>query len=381
MKLSWREVVWLMVPWLGACATDGASPGGESNEPAGEPASSASDGTSMAETVTTSSSDTTSPSDTTLTNPESSDRDATGPASTSPDVSSSGSDSANGAVQAVTRAGARCERANRVGSLSVSSVTDRTIIAGAVSSGTTPSSIPHVAAEAQGCQLLTPRSLICDECASDEVCAGEDECVPKPSKVSAGTLIVDGLLTPVAVTPNGITLDYSKTVLDPFPAYEPGAEIDFRVEGDVIEAVDAKVWGVPNLTTSQTVVSVAPGEPAQLEWSTDQVDGEQSAVFISFSVNVHGAVTGWIECVVPDTGEFEIPSELVSQLIDLGLSGFPRVDIERRSSATAELANGCLDIYSASKLTLDIEVDGLASCTEDTDCEEGQACSEEMVCE
>lgn len=379
MKSSWREVVWLMVPLAGACSSESASsetePSESSSESPSGSTSTAVEGESASDAVETSSA-----AENTLGEGEATS-DQTTPDSTSPEPSTSGSESGVAAIRAVTRAGTRCERDNRIGSLSVSAVVDRTIIAGAVSSGTTPSSIPHVAAEAQGCQLLTPRSLLCDQCASDEVCAGENECIPKPSKVSAGTLVVQGLLTPVEVVPNGITLDYSKTVLDPFPAYEAGAEIEFLVQGDVTEAVDATVWGVPALTTSQTVVSVTPGEPARLEWSTDQVDGEQSAVFISFSVNVHGAVTGWIECIVPDAGEFEIPAELVSQLVDLGLSGFPRVDIERRSSATAELASGCLDIYSSSKLTLDIDVEGLSSCNDDTDCDEGKTCSDEMVCE
>lgn len=111
------------------------------------------------------------------------------------------------------------------------------------------------------------------------------------------------------------------------------------------------------------------------------VDQEQSAVFVSFSVNVHGAVTGWIECTAPDTGEFEIPAELVSDLIDLGLSGFPRVDIERRSSATLDVSAGCVDLYVGSKVTMDIDVDGLQSCNNETDCAQGQTCSPELTCQ
>lgn len=285
-------------------------------------------------------------------------------------------------VKGVTSVGARCDRAERIGSLSVALGADRTIVSGALSSGTLPTSVARVQAEAGGCELLVPRDLFCSTaCPSDQACAGNDTCVPKPTKLSGGPVTVEGLLVDLEFAPNGITLDYSKTVLEPFPAYEAGAEITLRTAGATAPAFEATVYGVPQLTSSLPVVSVKHGEPSHLEWSTEGVPPEQSSIFISFSVNVHGAVTGWIECTAPDTGSFDIPAELVSSLIDLGLSGFPRVSLERRSSATVALDDGCVDVYSSSKLTLEIEVDGLSSCNRDEDCPEGQRCSEELACE
>lgn len=277
--------------------------------------------------------------------------------------------------------GARCPRDSRLGALGVNTSSDRTIIAGAISSGVLPSSVPAVAAEQGSCQLLVPRDLFCSSCESTEACAGEDVCVPKPMKVSAGVLRVDGLLTAVEVSPNGITLDYSKTILDPFPAYTMGEEITLHAAGDAVEPFEATVIGVPALTSSLDAVAVKHGEPATLEWDTEDTDAEDTSVFVSFSVNVHGAVTGWIECTAPDTGAFEIPAELVSALIDLGSSGFPRVDIERRSSATVDLDSGCVELYAGAKITLEIELDGLTSCHDDGDCGDGQVCNDELACE
>lgn len=284
-------------------------------------------------------------------------------------------------VKGVTSLGARCDRATRIGSLSVDLGKDRTIISGALSNGTLPTSVARVEAEGGGCELLVPKDLFCSSCASGEACAGNDMCVPKPSKVSAGPLTVSGLLVETEFAPNGITLDYSKTILDPFPAYDAGSEVTLRTAGAAVPAFEATVYGVPQLTSSLPIVAVKHGEASHLEWSTEGTTAEQSSVFISFSVNVHGAVTGWIECTAPDTGAFDIPADLVTTLIDLGLSGFPRVSLERRSSATVALDEGCVDVYSSSKLTLEIEVDGLASCNTDEDCPEGQTCSEELACE
>ncbi len=268
-------------------------------------------------------------------------------------------------TQGVQSLGARCDRATRLGGVSVKLGSDRTVIAGNVSNGVLPTSVPKVETEGGGCELLVPRDLFCSTCATDEVCAGDDTCVPKPSKVSAGILSLEGLLVEADVSPNSLTLDYSKTLLDPYPAYDVGTTISFKAAGDVIPAFEAEVYRVPELVSDLSVVNVKHGEPTQLAWDSDTANPDQSSVFITFSVNVHGAVTGWIECTAPDTGAFEIPAEMVSALIDLGLSGFPRVDLERRSSATVELEQGCIDVYAGSNLRPEIEVDGLVSCNED----------------
>lgn len=284
-------------------------------------------------------------------------------------------------LRALTAAGARCERAERLGALGVNLTTDRTIVAGSVSSGVLPSSVPEVAAESGACELLVPRDLFCSSCDSNQACAGDDECVSKPTKVSAGALTVDGLAMPVEFVPNGITLDYSKTILDPFPAFNPGDTIGLSAAGDATPAFEAELTGVSGLVIDQDPIAVKYGEPAAISWVASDADSDATSVFISFSVNVHGAVTGWIECTAPDTGEFEIPADLVSALIDLGLSGFPRADVERRSSATVDLGNGCLELYVGSKVTMDIALEGLVSCHDDTDCDSGQTCSDEMACE
>jgi hypothetical protein len=205
--------------------------------------------------------------------------------------------------------------------------------------------------------------------------------VPKPIKISAGLVQVTGLSEPVDVKLSTITIDYSKTILEPFPAYEVGAELELAAQGSEVPGFTANLFGVPQMTTALDTIVVKRGEAAPIEWDVTGVDPEQSAVFISFSVNVHGAVTGWIECVAPDTGNFEVPEELVTELVDLGLSGFPRADLERRSSATVQLPTGCVDAFVSSNVRLDIEVEGLASCNEDAECDEDQTCNVQKVCE
>lgn len=386
-----RNVAWVLLPLVGACDSGGSS-SPSTNEDSSTEATSMSSGVPAPET----SGDETSGHSTGPTGEASSapndegtsqdGRDSSGldsavESSTAAQTSATSDTSAAPPIVGEREFGARCAREERWGSLGVNLSTDRTIIAGAVSSGVLPSSVPEVASEVGACQLLVPRNLICSACPSNQACAGEDECVDKPSKVSAGTLRVDGLLSEVEVAPNAITGDYSKTVVDPYPAYNPGDTLTLRAQGDAVAAFEAELFGVPALTSSSTSVAVKRGEGAVLSWDAESASAEETAVFVSFSVNVHGAVTGWIECTVPDTGEFEIPAELVTELIDLGSSGFPRVDLERRSSAVVALEPGCVELYVGSKVTLEIELDGLTSCHDDEDCADGEACNEELACE
>lgn len=370
-----RRILALTMPLMGACGEQASTP---------ENVETSDDATTGAETIDHNS------------GPSSEDPEGTQPAASSTTANSSTSATEDTMVatsstvgetfgaaplRALTALGARCHRAERLGALGVNLAADRTIVSGAVSNGVLPSSVPKVAAESGTCELLVPRDLFCSSCESNQACAGDDECVAKPTKVSAGALSVDGLATPVEFEPNGITLDYSKTVLDPFPAFNPGDAIGLSAAGDVTPPFEAELTGVAGMVIDPDPIAVKYGEPAGIVWDATAADADASSVFITFSVNVHGAVTGWIECTAPDTGEFEIPAELVSALIDLGLSGFPSADIERRSSATVDLGNGCLELYVGSKVTKDIALDGLASCHDDADCDSGQTCSDEMVCE
>jgi hypothetical protein len=301
-----------------------------------------------------------------------------GRASTGGDSAGSGGTSGNTAPS-----GEVCANAERAGSLGLRLTGGKTIFDGAIGDGITPSSVYREIAAEGGCQLLGPRDLFCSpSCESGMTCAGENACTPTPTKQSAGMITVTGLLASLDVERNGITGGYSKTILDPYPAFEPGAAIQLSAAGDVIAAFTLNGWGVPPLVTSLTTVNVSKGSGVPLTWDTTGVNAEQTEIFMHFSVNVHGATTGWIECSVPDTGSFEIPATLVSNLIDLGLSGFPRMSMSRRSADSTQLPTGdCVDFEISSEAQIELTVDGLVSCSASMPCPEGQTCSTEMACE
>lgn len=278
--------------------------------------------------------------------------------------------------------GALCASDQRYGSFSLRLSEDRTILDGWVRDKVKPSGVPRELAADGACHLYAPRDLFCTTpCASGMTCAGDDLCVATGMVQSAGTVTVTGLQVPVEVTKNGITGEYGKTILDPYPAFQPGTAIQLSASGDVVSGFTLRGWGVPPLVTSLTTVNVSSGSSVPLSWDTAGVDPEQSEISIWFSVDVHGATTRWIECTVADSGSFELPATLVTELIELGLSGFPRVSITRRSTDSTQLADGsCVDFEVGSELKIPLTVDGLVSCNTDDECPTGQTCNE-LACE
>jgi len=278
--------------------------------------------------------------------------------------------------------GHACEMGERVGSFSLELTDEYTSFRGAVSDSVSPLSVFEIVREQGGCRVLTARSLFCSTpCAAGvEICAGDDECVPASTKLSAGEVELSGLEVGVEVSPNGITQDYNETISEPLPAFLPGAEISLRASGEEIESFVLAGRGMSPLLSEMMEIEVASGAETVLSWEPPSGDLEFSEVHVSLSVNAHGTTSGWLECSVPDVGAFTIPEVLITELVELGLSGFPRVTLSRRSVDSAEIAEGCVDFSVASSRTLPVVVPGLASCSDDSDCAEGLFCLPELVC-
>jgi hypothetical protein len=191
---------------------------------------------------------------------------------------------------------------------------------------------------------------------------------------------VTGLSTAISEAPNGITVDYNETFTDPYPGFDVGAAITLTAAGDEAQGFTLNGEGVGLLTSSAETVDVVEGSPVDLTWNESGAS-THSSVDVHLTVNAHGGTAAWIQCAADDTGSFSIPADIVQQLVDLGLSGFPRVTITRRTVDSTELAAGCVDLTVASDVVLNVSVDGLISCNSVDDCPDGQACNSLLFCE
>ena len=95
-------------------------------------------------------------------------------------------------------------------------------------------------------------------------------------------------------------------------------------------------------------------------------------VQIRLDISHHGGKKGEIDCDVPDTGSFTIPASLVTELVDLGLAGFPTIQVAREVSGTSQ-AQPKIALLVSSPVEREVDT-GVKSCTMDIDCPAGQHC-------
>jgi hypothetical protein len=277
--------------------------------------------------------------------------------------------------------GVACANDERLGSFVFNLTDTRTSFRGAISDGVAVNAIPEVLATEGSCVLEGVPNLFCaTPCESGQICAGDDQCVPAPDKVSAGTVTVTGLSTELALEPNGITLEYSSTFEEPYPGFAPGASIRLTASGDTAPAFSLVGEGVGLVTSTLETAVIETGADLELTWAAEGAT-ESSQVGILLTVDAHGGTSGWITCVAEDNGSFTVPADLVQQLIDLGLSGFPSVVITRQTLDARAVADGCVDLTVGSELKLPVSIDGLISCNSSDECPEGQTCNTSLACE
>ena len=201
----------------------------------------------------------------------------------------------------------------------------------------TPSAIIWEEAASSGdCRLLTPRVPFCDPpCGSGAVCVEDGQCQSYPSAISAGTVHVDGLQTLAGETT--FSMDPIANNYQPsggtslaFPAFSEGDNITFTASGNSsVSAFTMTAKGISPLEVANETIEL-DGEPVILEWTPPE-QPELTTISVIFDISYHGGTKGKIECDCQDTGSLEVAASLLEQLKALGISGFPKVEITRRT--------------------------------------------------
>jgi hypothetical protein len=116
------------------------------------------------------------------------------------------------------------------------------------------------------------------------------------------------------------------------------------------------------------------GQPLALRWTAQAATGTR--VHVLLDISQHGTSKGKIECDTADDGMLDVPTKLVDALVDLGISGFPTVLLTRESEGKS--GNVVLNISAPYRSA--VEIPGLTSCTEDSECPMGQKCLTDLKC-
>jgi hypothetical protein len=239
-----------------------------------------------------------------------------------------------------------------------------------------------------GCQLLKPSVPFCSPaCASDATCVEAGVCRANPVDHSVGAVIVTGLKT--ASGPTNFTMEplppkynyqqpASVGLLNP-PA-EEGAEITVAAAGGDYQPFELKASGIAPLELSgPNPIPMQSNQPLSLAWVPKGAAG-QSRMQILVNISVHGGSTGQITCDVEDNGSLEVPASLVTDLINLGVAGYPIVSFTRMSLGGADIAPGRVELKVVSILVRDLGIPGINSCGTDAECPSGQVCTSTRIC-
>lgn len=264
----------------------------------------------------------------------------------------------------------------------------QTALLGALLSGPVPARTQWMVMGTEGdCQLEIPRIPFCNPaCGSGSACTADGVCSPEPSPRSAGTVSLTGLVTesgPTELTlepqppkqvyqlPLGVTLAY--------PPFAPGDPVTLRAEGGEVGAFSLTAAGISPFAFTAEIPPVTDGQPIPLSWTPASVPAG-GRIHLSVDLSVHAGTKGRIECSVPDTGLASVPAALVSALMALGTSGFPKIVATRSSVGLAGLPSGRVRLTIFSEVQRTVRIAGQIDCVDDVDCPSGQTCQPALFC-
>lgn len=260
----------------------------------------------------------------------------------------------------------------------------QTAFLGAVSDGPTPVQNTWKADQsAVGCTLYTPKSPFCDpNCGSSAVCVEDDQCVDRPTSKSVGTIHLKGVgSSEVAMNPVGTNNNYQPTASTklPYPPCAEGAEVTLSVDGGAYRAFDLKSKCIAPLEFDGPI-KLTKDMPLALKWKAPG-DPKLARMQIRLDISHHGGSRGKIECDVEDSGSLELPAAMITKLLDLGVAGYPTIILTRASNGGASSGEPKQVTFSVvESVERAVTIDGLISCTDDTDCPSGKTCQTDLTC-
>jgi len=236
--------------------------------------------------------------------------------------------------------------------------------------------------EKDGCKLFEPRMPFCDpacehptECVEDYVCGADSNCF------NAGTASLKGLRNTEGK--EALSLIYTKQyafnasgVL--FPPFAEGDSVILEASGADVEAFTIESRGIaPLVVLTANGILMERGKSIALSWTAATIAGN-SRIEIRVDISHHGGQRGEIVCDAADTGTFEIPADLVTALMDLGVAGFPSLTVERFALGSTTIATGRVNLRVTSVEERMIDIPGFVSCNIDAECPESQTCRQDV---
>ncbi|MFH0902347.1 MAG: hypothetical protein V2A73_17075, partial [Pseudomonadota bacterium] len=262
-----------------------------------------------------------------------------------------------------------------------------TRVVGKVYDGPTPAQLVWEESRTAGeCRLLEPRVPFCSKpCENGSVCVEDGKCQAYPASQVVGTVKVTGIRTEAGATefsmepiansyqpPAGTSL--------PYPAFAENDTIRFEASGSSFTApFTLQANGIGPLELANDTIPLEQGKAVMLSWSPPG-EGVASQIQVKLDISHHGGTKGMIQCEATDDGSLELAATLVTDLLNLGVAGFPTIVISRSAVGSATIVSGRVDLVVASQIEREVEIPGLDSCDDNEDCPKGETCQPDLTC-
>lgn len=261
-----------------------------------------------------------------------------------------------------------------------------TAVLGKIYDGPSPSQLIWEEAGKEGaCRLLTPRVPFCSTpCGGSAVCVEDETCEPYPTAHSAGSVTAKGIQTE-AGTAEFVMKPVANNYQPPadvklkYPGFAEGDAVRMEAAGEFYSAFSVESKGIAQLVVLNQTITLEPTKAFTLTW-TPPAQAGGSMIHVKVDVSHHGGTKGLIECDTEDTGSLELPAALLTQLLNLGIAGYPTVLTTRMTKGSVTIAQGRVDLVVSSDIEKAVQIPGLTSCTGDTDCPMGQTCQTDLTC-
>jgi hypothetical protein len=254
-------------------------------------------------------------------------------------------------------------------------------VQGTVYDGASPEMIVwKLKQEANGCKLLIPEVPFCSPGCGTQACVESGKCAPYPTKVDLGMVHVKGLgSSEFDMESIGATYSVPGSVTLPYPPAAEGAVVQLSAPGGSLGAIALQTKAIKPLVVPDGNLHPVAGQPLALTW-TAPGQADVARIEVKVDLSHHGGIRGKIECTVADTGSLQIPASQITELLGLGVSGYPTVLIDRVSTGSASTSRGQVQLKITSAVEHELQIDGLTSCTKNEECPTGKTCAVDLKC-
>lgn len=205
-----------------------------------------------------------------------------------------------------------------------------------------------VAQQTEGaCTLWQRKAPTCTpSCTGTQQCVRDQGCKPFPAPLSTGTVTVTGLVKPVVMQPKGSNLDYFFTDFDAAPA-AVSSQLQLTSPGAAAAALSLQGLGVPAIELVNPNWKVTKGKPLSVQWKSHAGPWQ---IRVALNVDQHGLSPVTVLCETPDTGSLTLSANLITALLNFGVSGAATATVERRTADQQTVGQGCIELVVASRV-------------------------------